>query len=71
MGKKTRVLEEGPIVALSLQAYLSRHTEIERTLDTKPNLICYTTDPQKRAHELVVRFWKGPLVREHAKIEGL
>lgn len=44
MGKRTKVLHSGEIVADSLADYLSRHLEIESKLDKNSNNIFYVTD---------------------------
>ena len=44
MGKRTKVLHSGEIVAESLADYLSRHSEIETKLDKNSSNIFYVTD---------------------------
>lgn len=56
MGKRTRVLDSGKIVAVSLKDYLSRHPEIERQLERDGKRIFCTTDNPERFREFTKTF---------------
>lgn len=56
MGKRTRVLDGGKIVAASLKDYLARHPEIERQLDRGDKRTFCTTDDPKRFLEFTKTF---------------
>lgn len=67
---RTRVIEAGPIVARSFQAYLKRHSDLADRLATNSSRIFYTTDHQPRAQELAARFWRESIVLNSVRIEG-
>lgn len=56
MGKRTRILDNGKIVAASLKNYLSRHPEIERQLERDGKRIFCTTDDPERFQEFTKTF---------------
>lgn len=56
IGKRTRVLDSGKIVAESLKNYLVKHPEIERQLDRGDKRTFCTTDDPKRFLEFTKTF---------------
>lgn len=57
MGKRTRVLDSGKIVAESLQNYLTRHPEIEKQLTRGGKRKFFTTDDAERFSEFAKEFF--------------
>ncbi len=67
MGKRTRILDSGKIVAASLKNYLSKHPEIERQLERDGERIFCTTDDPKRFQEFTKTF-AGIIITSSRKI---
>lgn len=61
MGKQTKIIEAGPIVAAKLKEYLNRHPEIETKLSKGKTLKMATTDDPLRFKKQAAPWWTGSI----------
>ena len=71
VGKKVRVISEGPVVAWKLNEYLSRHPEIESRLSRDRQLTFYTTDMSERFKKLGALFFGRKISPRKTELEYL
>lgn len=69
MGKKVRVITEGPIVARKLAAYLDRHPEMVARLKKRRRITFFSTDRSSRFDRLGTLFF-GKSVRTRRAVLG-
>lgn len=84
IGKNTRLIDPGSVVARSLKSYLSRHNEIESALEKMQKMgsginslrklsqtpfTFFTTDASERVSPLASRFWGSHIPFELVKVE--
>lgn len=62
MGKKVKIISEGPVVANKLQEYLDKHSEIVKSLTKNGQRDYYATDLNRRFEKLT-RFFLGSAFR--------
>jgi len=68
VGSKSRVLDQGPIVARKLKSYLARHPEVEVRLARRGKRFFLTTDTSERFDRLARIFYGNSI---HSKLLSL
>ena len=68
VGKRVKVISEGPIIAKKLADYLKRHAEMERTLSKKKKVRFYTTGKTAHFKKHSTLFFGKPVSAVRAKL---
>jgi glutamate racemase len=69
VGRKVRVILQGPLVARKLHEYLIRHPEMETMLERRPETVFYTTDRGSGFARLSALFFGKAVVAKRALLE--
>ena len=70
LGQKINVIAQGPIVAEKLADYLSRHTEMEKSLSKNGTMHYFTTENSLVFDQKASQFLSEVIVSEHVEIAG-